>query len=79
MRRLRNWAFPAPRDVGRHSLTCREAFDIFDTDHNGWLSYDELRVHIQRQGGGAPLSDAEFDAIFAESASATERTRTLRI
>lgn len=64
MRRLRNWVFPV-RD-STSTLTCREAFDMFDADGNGWLSEDELRAVISRQGGGAPLSDAEFEVIFVE-------------
>ena len=64
MRQLRNWAFPARERAWR--MSCREAFDLFDSDGNGWLSEDELRAVIARQGGGAPLSNAEFDAIFAE-------------
>lgn len=64
MRRLRNWAFPVRETA--HTLTAREAFDLFDADGNGWLSEVELRAVITRQGGGAPLSDSEFDAIFSD-------------
>ena len=64
MRRLRNWVFPV-RDSAS-TLTCREAFDLFDSDGNGWLSEEELRAVVSWQGGGAPLSDVEFSAIFAE-------------
>lgn len=44
----------------------RLLFDTFDVDGSGALSIDELRVVLQRPGGGDPLSDAEVAEIIQE-------------
>jgi hypothetical protein len=44
----------------------QHAFNVFDTDHSGALSLDELREVFQRPGGGCPLSDEQVQELFHE-------------
>ena len=47
-------------------LTGAAAFHIFDADGSGFLDAEELKVILQRPGGGSALSDEDVAAIIAE-------------
>ena len=44
----------------------RDAFNIFDKDGSGALSVSEIKAVLTRPGGGAPISDAEAEALIAD-------------
>ena len=55
-----------PADGMPDRMTCRQAFEFYDTDGNGTLSLEELKEALKREGGGSPLTDAELSEIVNE-------------